>query len=595
MRSKDSLILVCINLFLLVSQVTIFSVTSQETGTIADFFSLTIITPLMGHDKRYGGIFIETLDDIGIGVDFRYISVSELNQRVSYQIGNIDTFIDGGYDILEYTYGITHIFDWFPDRLFHTDSINLLGKNFYQYSNHQLDLAIDEYVNSFYSADRIPAALEIQEILTKEIPTLAIFYPAEFCILQENLTGIDAQLFYTEWDFSSIAKWEIPGQSTFTYGGYDMLRAYNPHVYNQTGVEGLIWLDQIYVGLTERENSTHFWKPLLASDYETNNGYNWTVSLDPNAKWADGTRVTPEDVIFNYNLILNSSYNANDYSFYTEYMDNNSIKKLDNYTLEFSFKKADYLTENCLSLRLLPPQIWENISSPEIIITAKDWLINNPEKIFGAGPFKLQEFNKYGGFVHLVMNQYYNNLSSDGNPYFSDVHFIQSWDFYDMIEGFENGTIDMLDPTYYSPYAPVSRNHQLHRIKLGLTHEFAINNKHPILGTGELCPIAGPLSALHVRKAINHLFPRYALDSYLMSNGSLTSTVYPSSAIGFNETYQPVEYSLELAKNEMILAGYDFTSSPTINLNIPLLILLPQILMVYSFYIYLRNKKKKQD
>ena len=90
------------------------------------------------------------------------------------------------------------------------------------------------------------------------------------------------------------------------------------------------------------------------------------------------------------------------------------------------------------------------------------------------------------------------------------------------------------------------------------TQEIGINMMHPYLGTGELCPIAGPESAKHIRKAISHMVPREIIISEILEDlGAPGVTGMPNVAVGFNEDLEPYEYSIARALQHMKDAGFN--------------------------------------
>ena len=90
------------------------------------------------------------------------------------------------------------------------------------------------------------------------------------------------------------------------------------------------------------------------------------------------------------------------------------------------------------------------------------------------------------------------------------------------------------------------------------TQEMAINQFHPILGTGAACPIAGRESAQHVRKALSHIIPRNLICSEIF-DGLVKPGVTgcPSVAIGFDKSLHAYTYDLNLAFYHLGEAGYD--------------------------------------
>nr|NHJ85407.1 hypothetical protein [Asgard group archaeon] len=165
------------------------------------------------------------------------------------------------------------------------------------------------------------------------------------------------------------------------------------------------------------------------------------------------------------------------------------------------------------------------------------------------------------GVIHLKRNTYFDDWSGI-TPYFEDIYL----EFYSNKEGallaLAYGAVDMVDAQFST---------QLDEIPAGTTYslirdpgqtEMAINNEHPYLGNGEYCPIAGPNSGRHIRKAISHMVPRDLIVSVIVEGLALPGvTGWSCASIGFNENLIPYSYDIQLARHEMELAGFDYGSS----------------------------------
>ncbi len=84
------------------------------------------------------------------------------------------------------------------------------------------------------------------------------------------------------------------------------------------------------------------------------------------------------------------------------------------------------------------------------------------------------------------------------------------------------------------------------------------NMKHPYLGTGELTPNGTSEAARYVRKAISHAVPRDLIVSDIFGGEVLpgVTSCSPNMTV-FDETLEPYEYNITLAREYMELAGFD--------------------------------------
>jgi len=132
--------------------------------------------------------------------------------------------------------------------------------------------------------------------------------------------------------------------------------------------------------------------PRLATRWETKDRKTWRFYLRKNARFSDGKPVTARDVEFSLTYVPQNveSYNVPD-------VQCESIKVIDDYTIEFTLKKklgGDY--PPAYWFPILPKHIWEPYK--------KDMKSFANEKAIGSGPYKLKEF-KSKQYVWFVVNK----------------------------------------------------------------------------------------------------------------------------------------------------------------------------------------------
>jgi ABC-type transport system substrate-binding protein len=246
--------------------------------------------------------------------------------------------------------------------------------------------------------------------------------------------------------------------------------------------------------------------------------------------------------------------------------------------------------ESNLGLQLVPKHIWNTIPYDEMGAKANDWAISEPEKLFGAGPYKLQNFDSLNDIIHLTRNDYFDNWTGI-TPYFSDIYF----EFYSnkdaAINALSLGNVDMVDSQFSLRLEDIPEEVKYEFIEGGSTQEMALNLIHPHFGTGEACPIAGPISAKYVRKAISHAVPReYICDELFQGIPEPSASVWPRISSVYNESLEPYEYNLDLALEYMRMAGYDVPPSPSIQVGITIPIFI-SIFSIIGTITYINKRK----
>ncbi len=562
MKIKNSLILPII--ILLVLSFTPFLYT-RGTTEIEPKFSITILCPNTSPQRNsIANLMAEQLPKIGIGVD--YVDLTSWSEIYPRTWGYSDTppipsYSAGGYDVL--IMGQSFNLDWNPGDIFSTSEWSPSGDNHYQYSNTSLDAAYSNYNDAYLLSERVAYAEEMQAILHDDLPALPIYYGRDICFAGTNITSLDLTLWSS--NGQGMDDWElVPGVTD--------LRIATPtnfsdsHIYSRLTPKFTDWDATSYYGLLKREvNTGPYWPmdPNFALTYDTADGLTWTVELDTDAKWSDGTSITTDDILFSYTSILSPEIESPLYSLYSTYLDNSSIIAVDSDTVQFTLKEQYNFAENLLALSLIPKHIWEPIPMEQWDSKYAYWMVNDPSMLVGCGSYKFKDWDATNGIIHLTYNSYFD---SPGPNTPQDVYFEYYSDYNDAKTEFVAGHIDFLDSRYYPAggdkdwISGISSS--MRQVTDFSLEEISINMQHPYFGTGESCPIAGTESAKHVRKAINYIIPKDSIiENILEGIGTPGVNPMPDKCIGFDTTLQEYEYSIETAINHMKLAGFDFPNT----------------------------------
>jgi len=171
----------------------------------------------------------------------------------------------------------------------------------------------------------------------------------------------------------------------------------------------------------------------LATSYQvSDDGKEYTVVLQENAKWHTGEAVTADDVIFTLNLIKNENYRS---SLRMELI-NVSAEKIDNKTVKFILPEAYAPFLEMLTFGVMPKSIWENISPDAASLTDLNL------KPIGSGPYKFKSLikSKSGDLkeYHLEANEDYYGQK----PYIKNIIFKFFADYIEAIKSFDNNQLD---------------------------------------------------------------------------------------------------------------------------------------------------------
>lgn len=306
-------------------------------------------------------------------------------------------------------------------------------------------------------------------------------------------------------------------------------------------------------------------KPMLADSIETTDNTTFTIKLNENAKWTDGTPVTSDDVIFTLKLMANPKVASvyaytfgileglDDIGYLPEgKTDISGVKKVDEHTLELKTKSATTLNifKDTIGRYLLTvPQSALKDIAPESINTSA--YMQKPTVT--NGPFKLVEYSR-DHYVQMDANKDY----FKGAPKLEQLNF-------KVLQGtaistqLQSGEIDMNIPS------------------VGV---IPIDDYNKIKGLEGITTVDGPAIASQFmyineksvpdakqRQAISYALNRELIvNNLLKGNGEVVDGFFTSYSPYVDPTLKPVSYDLEKAKSLLKESGWD--TGKTLNLSV---------------------------
>ena len=519
------------------------------------FFSITILTSNTSTERsNIATLLANELPKIGIEVDqVAYAGWTEITSRSWGHPGPypIPTYAEGGYDVLLLTW--THDFEFDPRGIYESTAITPNGNNFYQYSNVEMDAAVANHSSTLLIGDRHEAANAIQSIAYDDLPSIAIVYTEDAYTYNESLSGWDSLLWSKT--YQPVVGWSMGEATDFHYGVPAQFQDFHPYcLLTPTDAQ---WINQLYCGLARRDTSiNNHYNTWIAQNWASADGLTFNIEIKADACWADGTDLTTDDIIYNYQLAVTPALGGVDYNFNKMYWDNDSITKINDKEFTITFKSHYIYQESFLALNLIPEHIWGDIPPAEHKAMALNWSQNYPEKMFGAGPYKLEDYDNTSQIIHLDKNTHFDTWFGMEST-FNDIYFDYYSNAPEALEALESGNIDMIDAGFNIPIEDLDLpGFSYEKISDGGVTELAINMEHPYIGTGALCPIAGAESAKHIRKAISYLFARENISEVIYDDlASPGATFWTPGSIDYNASFTPIEYNLDYARYHMSQAG----------------------------------------
>ncbi len=127
----------------------------------------------------------------------------------------------------------------------------------------------------------------------------------------------------------------------------------------------------------------------------------YTVSIRPDAKWHDGTKLTANDIAFTVKLMKNPNVRST-----VTGWEDIAVKVVNDTTIEFTLKSIYAAFEHALTFSILPEHILKNVMPSNI---RENSFSQNP---VGSGPFKFNfiqsvDTNSSRKVIHMARNEDY--------------------------------------------------------------------------------------------------------------------------------------------------------------------------------------------
>ncbi len=381
------------------------------------------------------------------------------------------------------------------------------------------------------------------------------------CILKKFVVLSCVMCFILLWSSFAMAEWETNNDfplvgdpnakkgGTFRFGITSYPSTFRVHgpgtaTYINSLMSGLVY--ETLVGL---HSNTLKFIPGLAEAWEIKEDKKtFLFRLNPNARWADGTQVTPEDVVFSWELVTDPNTKAP----YSAELFGSRFEKpeiVDERTIKVVAKTRHW--NNFMyfgaSLEILPAHTYRG----KDYVKAFNWKLPN-----GSGPYKLGKFRK-GNNVFLQRRDDYwakDEHGSQGVNNFDRIKFIVVRDQNLTFEKFKKGELD-----FY--YANISRQWveetNFDKVQKGWIQKRKIYSFNPQGVQGMALNMRRPpLDDIRVRKALAHLYNREIFMEKLFFNEYEVMYSYHPASIYENQDNEKIGYDPEKAEKLLTEAGW---------------------------------------
>ena len=336
-------------------------------------------------------------------------------------------------------------------------------------------------------------------------------------------------------------------------GVTDSLGGVNPLAIDQTEINKYA-VGLQFLPLVELDSELNF-QGMLADSVTTEDNLTFTVHINDEATWSDGTPVTAEDVEFtvlrlaspvinNATMLLYAFEGVGDDGFVEEGATSiEGIKVVDEKTVQFTSKYPMALTtfENTYGryLHTLTKHILGEYTEEELLTL--DWF-NHPDVV--SGPYILADYDTDHYISYTANEAYWKGAPKIGKL---NIKIVEGSQIY---SGLQSGEIDITHHTMTAiPQEDYDSIEALENVET--VYGLPITNQSAFIQTANI-PDA------RVRQALVYAIDRNQLvEQLLKGHGEVVDGFLSSASPFFDDAIEPISYDPEKAKELLDEAGWD--------------------------------------
>ena len=333
------------------------------------------------------------------------------------------------------------------------------------------------------------------------------------------------------------------------FGSYD---SFNPFILKGTSAAGI---GTIFETLTTGSSDEAFTEyGLLAENIEWPDDRSWvSYTLREEARWHDGKKITADDVIWTFNILMEKGHPF--YKYY--YSDVSEVIKESNTKVRFNFKNNTNkeLVLIVGQLPVLPKHYWLDKNFEE---TSLDIPI-------GSGPYKIKSFEA-GRSISYELDENYWGFKNDivpikvGKDNFGSIRYDYYRDRGVEREAFKSGDIDFFLENNSKEWAT---SYEINAVKNGLIKKELIQHENPQGMQGFVFNLRKEkFRDRRVRKALSYMFDfewsnkNLFYGAYKRTNSYFENSELSSSGLPTKEELKYLNPYIDALPNEIFNTEY---------------------------------------
>jgi peptide/nickel transport system substrate-binding protein len=279
----------------------------------------------------------------------------------------------------------------------------------------------------------------------------------------------------------------------------------------------------------------------IAKDPKCPDAIDIEFTLRDNLHFSDGQPLTPDDIVYTYNLIMNPAIAAPRYRAYLERI--KAVKKTGPDKIQFVFAEPYFQAfEQAASLGVMPEHFYKQFTPQQFN--------QSVGLLLGSGPYRMSDPKawKPGDPIQLVRNESYWGVP----PAFNQLVFKEITGDKARLATFRNGDLDVFG-------ASPEQYRQLIADKDLMKREQAFEYQNPIGGYGFIAwNEKDPLfSDKHVRQALTMLLDRQRMiDQILLGYAVISTGPFNPQSHQYNKEVKAWPHDVDQARKLLSAAGF---------------------------------------
>jgi peptide/nickel transport system substrate-binding protein len=435
--------------------------------------------------------------------------------------------------------------NFFLEELYHSSRAKQeKGRNYELYMNPEVDKLIEAQKREMDRDKRRELVWKCQEVIAKDYPIWYICHHNYVNAYNADWEGVTPRMGaggffpYSPWTYLNLKS--KSGKKTFTLTYRYLIGNFNP--FQVTGAVEQAWHRFVYDTFTKLDVNMEV-IPWAAESWKRQDYTTFDITLRDGMMWHDGKPVTIEDAKFSFDLV--QRVNPAMYSHVVDVIEGTEIIGDNQLRIKLTAPFAPFLLNTLGYMHLLPKHIWETVDDP----------LNYANKeVIGSGPFKFGYWRKAEELSLVANKDHFMAPKGIDNFIVLNVPAAET-------------ALGMLETGQSDAYGWILTPDQIKALEGRQDIVIVESENHAFYELRGLMS-EKPCSDVNFRKALYTAIPKQEIVKVAFGGRATVAKntpISPKLTFWHNPHLEPVEYSIDKARQILKDAGYTWDSEGRLN------------------------------